>query len=77
MGLCKSCSLYSEHYDNLSRDFNDIGDENNHFCPMYENGMPEQIFAGNGDCDYYERRPESWKDAVMSSSDALTTDISV
>ena len=55
MESCKTCALYSEHYDNFYQDFNDVGDVNDHFCPMYQAGIPDGIFEDKKDCEYYER----------------------
>ena len=56
MGSCKDCALYSEHFDNLNRDFNDIGNENDHFCMMYQDFIPFGIYDGNKDCEYYTEK---------------------
>jgi hypothetical protein len=58
MGLCKRCLFYSENIDNLNRDFNDVGNENEHFCPMYTDAIPDGIYDGNKDCQYYTKKEE-------------------
>ena len=59
MESCKNCLLYSETFDNLHMDFNDVGDENEHFCPMYEDHIPDGIFDGEKKCDFYTDKGES------------------
>lgn len=54
MESCKTCALYSPVIDELGRDFNDVGDINNHYCPMYQDAIPEGIFDGQKDCEFHE-----------------------
>ena len=54
MALCKQCVFYIESIDELGRDFNDIGDEQDHFCLMYDDAIPECVFYGNENCPFYE-----------------------
>lgn len=56
MGSCKDCLFYSAHIDNLNRDFNDVGNEKEHFCPMYMDAIPDGIFEGEKDCPYYTEK---------------------
>ena len=58
MESCSKCALYSETIDNLNRDFNDVGDINNHYCPMYQDAIPEGVYNGAKDCEFYEPKAE-------------------
>jgi hypothetical protein len=58
MALCNQCAFYSESVDNLNRDFNDIGNEDNHYCPMYNDAIPDGVYNGVKDCEYYEEKGE-------------------
>lgn len=53
MASCEKCLFYSEAVDELNRDFNDIGNGNNHYCPMYQDAIPNGIFEGEKDCQHY------------------------
>lgn len=53
MESCKTCLLYSEKFDDLHRDFNDVGNETEHFCPMYEDNIPDGVFDGKKSCDFH------------------------
>lgn len=59
MESCKTCLLYSEHYDNLHRDYNDVGNESEHFCSMYQDHMPDGVFDGKKPCEFYMEKGES------------------
>lgn len=58
MALCDSCLFYNKEYDFSIQQFDDvpkIGNElETHFCPMYLEGIPNEIYYDNGDCEYYE-----------------------
>ena len=56
MALCKNCAFYSETIDELNRDFNDVGDVDNHYCPMYQDAIPEGVFNGEKNCEFYEEK---------------------
>ena len=56
MAFCKGCAFYTESFDNLNRDFNDVGDEQNNYCPMYQDAIPDGVYDGEKECQYYERR---------------------
>ena len=58
MESCKTCLLYSEHYDNLHRDYNDVGNESEHFCSMYQDHMPDGVFDGKKPCEFYMDKGE-------------------
>lgn len=59
MASCKDCMFYSEHIDELNRNFNDIGDPSNHYCPMYQDAIPDGIFDGVKECEFYQEKGES------------------
>ena len=56
MALCSKCMFYSSENDNLNRDFNDTGSEEEHFCIMYTDAIPEGIYNGPKDCEFYEEK---------------------
>lgn len=55
MASCKNCAFYSEAVDTLGRDFNDVGNADNHYCPMYDDAIPEGVFNGEKNCEYFEK----------------------
>lgn len=56
MAFCDKCIFYSKSYDEQNIDFNDIGDTNSHFCPMYQDEIPDGVFNGGNDCEYFEEK---------------------
>lgn len=58
MASCKKCEFYSQQTDELNRAFNDVGNPANHYCPMYQDAIPEGVYEGNGDCEYYSERDD-------------------
>jgi hypothetical protein len=48
--------FYSETIDELNREFNDIGDENNHYCMMYQDMIPNGVYEGKKECLYYTEK---------------------
>lgn len=59
MASCKDCSFYSETIDELNRNFNDVGDVHNHYCPMYQDAIPAGVFNGAKSCEFYEDKQQS------------------
>jgi hypothetical protein len=60
MALCKDCLFYSEEYDGARQTGVDVvvvdnPDPEQHFCPMYDNHIPFDIFYSNGNCEFYEK----------------------
>ena len=53
MALCNKCRFFTEAYDELNRDFNDIGDPDNHYCPMYQDAIPNEIYYSGKNCEYF------------------------
>ena len=56
MASCDKCLFYSVENDELNRDFNDVGDPDNHYCPMYRDEIPEGVFNGEKDCEFFRDR---------------------
>lgn len=56
MASCENCLIYSKTFDDLGRNFNDIANEKEHFCPMYDDAIPEGVFNGPEDCKFYEKK---------------------
>ena len=56
MALCDKCRFYSESIDEMNRDYNDIGDIDNHYCPMYQDAIPGGVFNGPKDCEFYTEK---------------------
>lgn len=54
MASCKECAFYSPVIDELGRNFNDVGEESEHFCPMYQDAIPDGVFDGVKDCKFFE-----------------------
>ena len=60
MALCDTCRFYSKQHDEFRQKFDDViikGDKSyeKHFCPMYSDNIPNDIYYKNGDCIYYEK----------------------
>jgi hypothetical protein len=47
---CKGCLLYDAEYDNVLQSLNDIGNIDDHFCIMYQNGIPEKVWKCEEEC---------------------------
>ena len=58
MASCKDCVFYSSNIDELSRNFNDVGNPEGHYCPMYQDAIPDGVYNGSKECEYYEKRGE-------------------
>ena len=54
MAYCKGCLFYSESVDEQGIDFNDVGNPEEHFCSMYIDAIPDGVYNGSKECDYYE-----------------------
>lgn len=54
MAYCKGCLFYSESVDELNRDNNDVGNPEDHFCNMYTDAIPDGVYNGSKDCEFYE-----------------------
>lgn len=64
MGLCEKCRYMVAAYDRLMQEHDDvviIGDKSkpNHYCPMYDDHIPEAIYYGDGKCDFYDPKGEA------------------
>lgn len=63
MALCDKCAFMDKRYDQFRQDYNDaevIGERTEqHFCPMYNDHIPEDIYYGNGDCVFYDERTKN------------------
>lgn len=60
MALCDSCLFFDERYDKFRQDYNDavpIGEDlEQHFCPMYDDNIPNGIYYNNADCEFYQEK---------------------
>lgn len=69
MGLCDNCTIYSKRADEFNRDFNDVGAVSNHYCIMYRDAIPDGIYDGNNDCEYFEEKGgKTWNADIQLSS---------
>lgn len=63
MALCNSCFFFKEKYDGFRIEYDDVINEKKepakHYCPMYADHIPFDIFHKNADCEYYEKNEES------------------
>ena len=59
MALCNSCPFFKREYDDFRKEYDDVIEEGKtkekHYCPMYADHIPFDIFYKNADCDFYER----------------------
>lgn len=58
MALCSKCLFYDLTIDDLNRSFNDIDAITNHFCPMYANMIPKDVFNGPKDCEFFATKED-------------------
>lgn len=60
MALCDSCKWYDKENDDFRGNYDDRMKENdkreNHYCIMYDDSIPKEIWYENGDCPYYRRK---------------------
>lgn len=59
--LCDSCLNYSKSEDEFRQQYVDniivSGEEpGQHFCPMYDNHIPHDIYHKGADCPYYLKK---------------------
>ena len=56
MALCDTCAFFSESFDEFRQKFDDVIDgdkQEKHFCTMYDDHIPHNIYHKNGDCPFY------------------------
>ena len=53
MASCKDCRYYSQDIDTLNQTFNDIGNEDAHFCVMWEDEIPIGVYNGVKSCEFF------------------------
>ncbi len=59
MALCDSCLHYRKGFDKLGQIHDDVVIETDndkrqkHFCPMYDDHIPNDIYYDNADCEFY------------------------
>ena len=63
MEECKKCKRYRKEYDDFYAMFDDElivnkPKKRKHYCPMYKNGMPDEIVDDKEKCEFFERRIE-------------------
>lgn len=58
MALCKRCAFMNERYDEFRQSYNDAvptaDKQVQHFCPMYDDNIPNEIYYGNGSCEFHQ-----------------------
>lgn len=59
MASCKTCQYYTEQMETLGTNWNDIGEIDNHYCVMWSGAIPDGIYDGVKDCEYYEEKEVS------------------
>lgn len=57
MALCSKCTFMNKQYDEFRQDYNDaivVGNTTvEHFCPMYDDHIPNGIYYKGEKCEYY------------------------
>lgn len=58
MALCDNCKFYDKEHDEFRQQYDDVvkinGDKREkHYCIMYTDYIPFDIFYNNGDCPYH------------------------
>lgn len=59
MALCDSCMFYDKKHDEFRQQYDDVidGDKlEKHYCPMYDDHIPHDIFHKGGDCPFYVKK---------------------
>ena len=60
MALCDTCQYMNNKYDEFRQAYNDadVIDENKteHFCPMYDDHIPNGIYYDDEVCEHYAKR---------------------
>lgn len=62
MALCDTCLHYMQKFDELRQNFDDVIVEKakdkrqKHFCPMYDDNIPNEIYYENADCMFYTKQ---------------------
>ena len=61
MESCKTCRYWRKEYDDFRQDFNDEiivddADQSKHFCVMLDDGIPPEVFNGNADCPFWDKK---------------------
>lgn len=60
MALCNSCVFMNKKYDEFRQNYDDtiVEGENiiHHFCPIYNDHIPNEIYYDNADCEYYFKK---------------------
>lgn len=58
MALCSKCIFMNKRYDEFRQSYNDavpVSDkQTQHFCPMYDDAIPNDIYYKDGDCQHYQ-----------------------
>lgn len=59
--LCDTCLNYKKEYDEFRQQYVDlivIGKTRPepHFCPMYDNNIPDEIYHDGAQCEFYIRK---------------------
>lgn len=55
MENCKNCILYDSEYDELRQSGNDVikdGNAEKHYCRMWKDGIPNEIWDGKTKCQH-------------------------
>lgn len=60
MALCDKCIFMQKEYDDFQRLYDDAvrdGDtKENHFCPMYDDRIPQEIYYDGAECEYFSEK---------------------
>lgn len=59
MASCDKCFFMTHQYDTFRQNYDDVDavddkSKPHHYCPMYTDHIPEDIFYGDADCEFYE-----------------------
>lgn len=61
MALCDTCAYYRAEYNEFRRDYEDsVSDADKgpekHYCPMYDDHIPDDIYRDGADCPFYAKK---------------------
>lgn len=61
MALCDNCLFYKKEQDEFRQNYDDVvvidsKEKPHHYCPMYNDHIPQEIWYNNGNCPYYEKK---------------------
>lgn len=62
--LCERCLNYSKQLDEFRQQYDDVividsTEPGKHYCPMYDDNIPAEIFYNNAECEFFVEKGET------------------